>query len=129
MSRHIVATTDELPPGARKLVTAKGRPIAISNIGGEYFGLFNTCPHQGGNLCAGALVGLTVANEPGTYSYSRKGEMLRCPWHGWEFDVRTGQSWCDPQTIRTRSYPVEVEAGETVVKGPYVAETGDHERA
>jgi nitrite reductase/ring-hydroxylating ferredoxin subunit len=123
MSRYIVATADELPPGTRKLVTVKGRPIAIFNIEGEYFGLFNTCPHQGGSLCAGALVGLTVSSEPGTYSYSRKGEMLRCPWHGWEFDVRTGQSWCDPQTILTRSYPVEVEAGEAVVKGPYIAET------
>ncbi len=53
----------------------------------------------------------------------RKGEMLRCPWHGWEFDIRTGQSWCDPQRVRARLYPVAVEPGAEVVKGPYVAET------
>ena len=122
-TRHVVATVDELPPGSRKRVTVKGRPIAIFNIGGEFFGVFNSCPHQGGDLSAGHLVGLAIADEPGKCRVIRKGEMLRCPWHGWEFDIRTGQSWCDPQTIRTRSYPVAVEPGAEVAKGPYVAET------
>ncbi len=123
MSRHVVATVDELPPGSRKLVTVKGRPIAIFNIRGEYFGVFNLCPHQGGSLCDGALFGLVTSDEPGRYEMSRKGEMLRCPWHGWEFDIRTGQSWCDPETIRTKKYAIEVEPGAALAKGPYVAET------
>jgi nitrite reductase/ring-hydroxylating ferredoxin subunit len=123
VNRHVVATVDELPPGSRKLVTVKGRQVAIFNVSGEYFGIFNLCPHQGGSLCQGALLGLTTSDEPGTYKLSRKGEMLRCPWHGWEFDVRTGQSWCAPDTIRTRSYNVEVEAGAELIKGPYIAET------
>jgi nitrite reductase/ring-hydroxylating ferredoxin subunit len=123
VSRHVVATVDELPPGARKVVTVRGRPIAVFNVAGEFFGVFNLCPHQGGSLCEGALMGLAVSDEPGTYQLLRKGEMLRCPWHGWEFDIRTGQSWCDPETIRTRSYAVKAETGEELVKGPYVAET------
>jgi hypothetical protein len=49
--------------------------------------------------------------------------MLRCAWHGWEFDMRTGQSYFDPQHTRIRSYPVEIEDGEALAKGPYVAET------
>jgi nitrite reductase/ring-hydroxylating ferredoxin subunit len=53
----------------------------------------------------------------------RKGEMVRCPWHGWEFDIRTGQSWCEPAKVRARAYPTEIAAGAEVVKGPYVAET------
>ena len=122
-TRHVVATVDEMPPGSRKLVTVRGRPIALFNVAGEYFGIFNTCPHQGGSLCAGHLVGLTTSDGPGHYKHTRKGEMLRCPGHGWEFDIRTGQSWCDPLSVRTRSYNVEVEPGAEVVKGPYVAET------
>lgn len=47
----------------------------------------------------------------------------RCPWHGWEFDIRTGQSWCEPARIKVRSCPVEVAHGEELVQGPYVAET------
>jgi nitrite reductase/ring-hydroxylating ferredoxin subunit len=123
MARHVVAPVGEIPPGSRKLVTVRGRPIAIFNIGGEYFGLLNRCPHQGGNLFAGRLTGLLEAPVPGKYVYTRQGEILRCPWHGWEFDIRTGQSYCDPERIRTRAYAVEVEPGKTVVEGPYVAET------
>jgi nitrite reductase/ring-hydroxylating ferredoxin subunit len=123
MSRHVVAATRDIPPGTRKLVTIKGRPIAIFNLGGDFFGMFNRCPHQGGSLCEGAVTGLVESSAPGRYSYSRKGEIIRCPWHGWEFDVRTGQSYCDPKRFRARAYPVNVEPGSAVVKGPYVAET------
>ena len=123
MSRHVVAATAEIPPGNRKLFVVKGRPIAIFNLDGEYFGLLNRCPHQGGSLCDGVVTGLIESPEPGTYVYSRKGEILRCPWHGWEFDIRTGQSYCDPERIRTKSYEVAAETGRTVVEGPFVAET------
>ncbi len=61
--------------------------------------------------------------RPGEYKISRKGEIIRCPWHGWEFDVRTGQSWCEPDRIRTRHYPLEIAPGAQLVKGPYIAET------
>jgi nitrite reductase/ring-hydroxylating ferredoxin subunit len=123
MSKHVVATVQDLPPGTRKLVHVKGRPIAIFNIGGEYFGMLNRCPHQGASLCYGTLTGLLEAPEPGRYRFAREGEILRCPWHGWEFDVRTGQSYCDPTRIQAKSYKVEIENGVRVLKGPYVAET------
>ena len=123
MSRHVVAAASEIPPGNRKLVTVKGRPIVIFNLDGAFYGLFNRCPHQGGSLCDGVITGLLESSEPGTYTYSRKGEILRCPWHGWEFDIRTGQSYCDPERIRARAYPVETAPGRRIVEGPYVAET------
>jgi 3-phenylpropionate/trans-cinnamate dioxygenase ferredoxin subunit len=56
---------------------------------------------RAGSLARGKLTGLVLSQEPGTYQYSRAGEMLRCPWHGWEFDVRTGRSWCDPDRLRS----------------------------
>src|SRR3954451_15820067 len=123
MSKHVVATVGEIPPGQRKLVTVRGRQIAVFNLDGEFFGLFNRCPHQGGPMCEGILTGLIESDEPGEYRYSRKGEVLRCPWHGWELDGRTGQSSCEPERIQVRSYPVEVAEGQRVVQGPYVAET------
>ena len=64
------------------------------------------------------------SDGPGQLSARRaNGEFLRCPWHGWEFDIRTGQSWCDPKSTRARQFQVTVEPGEKLVKGPYVAET------
>jgi 3-phenylpropionate/trans-cinnamate dioxygenase ferredoxin subunit len=123
MSRHVIARVDELPPGTRKFLTIDRRPIAVFNIKGEFFGLLNRCPHQGAALCEGPLIGLAQSSDPGEIEYSRLGEIIRCPWHGWEFDIRTGQSYCDPKRFRAKAYPVNVEPGASVVKGPYVAET------
>jgi nitrite reductase/ring-hydroxylating ferredoxin subunit len=123
MARHVIAPVDELPPGTRKLLEIDGRPIAVFNIKGEYFGLMNRCPHQGAALCEGPLIGLAQAKTPGEIEYTKLGEIIRCPWHGWEFDIRTGQSYCDPRRFRVKAYPAHVEPGANVVKGPYVAET------
>jgi 3-phenylpropionate/trans-cinnamate dioxygenase ferredoxin subunit len=137
MAKHVVASVDEIAPGSRKIVEIGGRSIGVFNVGGEYFALRNRCPHQGGPLCLGRITGFLMAAQPGEYVYSRRGEILRCPWHGWEFDVKTGQSWFDPATTRVRTYPVTVEAAGAVgaeavdaeaapqglQPGPYVAET------
>jgi len=123
MPRHVVAKATELPPGSRKLVRVAGRDIVIFNIKGELFALSDRCPHKGGSLSRGKLTGLVESRAPGTYHYSRVGEVLRCPWHGWEFDVRTGRSWCDPARLRLMNYTVSVEPGAKLVEGPYLAET------
>jgi 3-phenylpropionate/trans-cinnamate dioxygenase ferredoxin subunit len=123
MSRHVVASVGEIPPGGRKLVTVKGRPIAVFNLGGEFFGLLNRCPHQGGSLCEGVLTGALTSAMPGEYTTTRPGEIIRCPWHGWEFDIRTGQSWCEPDRIQARQYTVEIAHGADLQQGPYAAET------
>lgn len=123
MPRHVVAAASEIPPGSRKIVNIRGREIGVFNLAGEYFALLNRCPHQGGELCKGTLTGLVTSREPGVFEFSRPGEMLKCPWHGWEYDIRTGQSWCDPNDTKVRAYPVSVEPGETLVRGPFVAET------
>ena len=139
MAKHEVATVDEIPPGGRKIVELEGRSVGIFNAAGELYAIRNTCPHQGGPLCRGVLTGFVVSNEPGKYQYLRRGEVIRCPWHGWEFDIKTGMSWVDPKRIRVKRYPVTVqgvtsgpattavnrcqlrEAGLT--EGPYRAET------
>jgi nitrite reductase/ring-hydroxylating ferredoxin subunit len=123
MARHVVAMVDEIAPGTSKIVTVRGREIGIFNVGQEFFALINRCPHEGAALCLGRIVGRMESDSPGKYRLTHVGEMLRCPWHGWEFDIRTGQSWCDPEHTRVRSYPVSVEPGESLVKGPFVAET------
>lgn len=132
MPKHIVASVDEIPAGERKLVEIAGRSIGIFNVNGEFYAIRNNCPHQGGPLCAGYLTGFVMSDKPGEYTYTRRGEIVRCPWHGWEFDVKSGQSWFDPAKMRVRNYQVTVEtiAPDTVEPpapglqpGPYVAET------
>jgi nitrite reductase/ring-hydroxylating ferredoxin subunit len=123
MSREVLARAAEVPPGTCKIVTARGREIGVFNIKGEFYALSNRCPHKGAELCRGMIVGLPQSDAPGEYRISRPGEFIRCPWHGWEFEIRTGQSWCDPNSVRARNFKVSVEPGSELLKGPYVVET------
>jgi len=123
MARHVVATVDDIPAGQRMLVKVGGWEIGIFNVGGEYFAVSNRCPHEGASLCKGRIVGLVESSEPGSYQFSRRGELLRCPWHGWEFDLRTGKSWCEPDRTKVRSYDLKVEPGGALVEGELQAET------
>jgi 3-phenylpropionate/trans-cinnamate dioxygenase ferredoxin subunit len=123
MARHVVARTEDIPPGARKIVTVNGREIGIFNVAGDFHGLINRCPHQGAPLCQGEIVSRLVAPIPGDYRLTRPGEMIRCPWHCWEFDIRTGQSLCDPHSVQARAYDVVVQPGSALAEGPFVAES------
>ena len=65
MSRHVVASVEEIAPGTCKVVTIKGREIGVFNVNNEFFALINRCPHQGAPLCQGAIVSRLVAPSPG----------------------------------------------------------------
>ena len=123
MASHVVAAVDEIPPGQRKLVEVGGRNIVVFNLGGDFFALNNRCPHRGGSLAHGIQTALVESKVPGEYLCSRPGEMVKCPWHGWEFDIRTGKSWCDPTRMRMRQYTGDGKPGRELVEGPYVAES------
>jgi nitrite reductase/ring-hydroxylating ferredoxin subunit len=107
MAKYVVATVDEIPPGGRKLVEAAGRSIGVFNVGGEFFALHNRCPHRGGALCLGPVTGTAVSDAGFAFVYGRAGELVRCAWHGWEFEIATGRPLVDGR-IRAKTYPVEV---------------------
>ncbi len=113
-TRHVVATAAELPPGQRKIVEVGGREIGVFNVRGKLYALRNVCPHRSAPLCLGRLRPLVVA--PGVYSvaHEREDEVLKCPWHNYEFDIRTGQALFDPR-LRVRTYSVCQEGDEIVL--------------
>jgi 3-phenylpropionate/trans-cinnamate dioxygenase ferredoxin subunit len=131
----VVARVGEIPAGGRKIVEINGRSIGIFHIGDEYFALLNKCPHQGGALCTGRLWGTLQSDRPGEFQYDPNQTVLTCVWHGWEFDLRTGQSLCEPERMHTRAYRVKrargdeldqqqvTIAGKAYLHGPYRAET------
>ncbi|MCR8635143.1 Rieske (2Fe-2S) protein [Paenibacillus radicis (ex Xue et al. 2023)] len=109
MGRHVVGTVTEVQAGGRKIVQAEGRSIGVFNVNGTYYAMRNSCPHQGAPLCQGRVTGMTLTAPPGQYVYGRSGEIIRCPWHGWEFDILTGKSIYDPHKCLVRTYDVTVE--------------------
>jgi 3-phenylpropionate/trans-cinnamate dioxygenase ferredoxin subunit len=110
MAKQVVARVAELPPGERRIVELEGRSIGVFNVHGTFYALRNRCPHQAAPLCKGAIKGMAMPSRPGEYIWAREGEIIRCPWHGWEFDITTGRSIFNPHRIRVASYQVTVEA-------------------
>lgn len=122
MGQNVVCRVDEIPEGTVKKVTVEGREIAVFNLGDRFAAIFNRCPHEGGELCLGTVAAFPDADAPGDYVIQKEKIMVRCPWHGWEFDLRTGQSYIDPRKMRVRSFEVDVVKGEDLSEGPYKIE-------
>ena len=94
---HRVAALDELPEGRVKTVTAGIHSMALTHIDGEYHAMDNRCPHQGGPLGEGSI-------EKGKHGEC----LLRCPWHGWDFDPKTGLPPGGHEDTGQTMYPLEV---------------------
>jgi nitrite reductase (NADH) small subunit len=90
-----VARIEDVPPGTIVAVEVGGEPIALANVDGELYAVQGHCLHLQGPLGEGRL----------------EGAVLTCPWHGWQYDVRTGENEFD-RAIQLSTYPVQVEDGE-----------------
>jgi 3-phenylpropionate/trans-cinnamate dioxygenase ferredoxin subunit len=112
----VVCSEAELPAGARRVVSVGGRSIGVFNVGGALYAVRNACPHQGARLCEGTVGGTMLPSDPCEYRYGLEGRVLRCPWHGWEFDLETGEKLFDPASnARVKTYRVAVEDGDVVI--------------
>jgi nitrite reductase/ring-hydroxylating ferredoxin subunit len=94
-----IAAAEELAPGTCGEYVAGDRMVALFNVDGRFYALDGICPHQGGPLGKGELCGAIVT----------------CPWHGFQFDVTTGQHQTS-KTLVHPTFPVKVEAGDVFVE-------------
>jgi len=93
-----IAKTAEIAPGTVHEVQAGGKPVAVANVGGKFYAISGTCLHRGGPLGQGSL----------------DGNVLMCPWHGWQFDVTSGKV-SGNATVGVDCYPLEVRGDELFV--------------
>ena len=114
--RATICRADELPPGERRISAVDGVEIGVFNVDGTFVAYRNYCPHQGAPVCRGRVGGTTLPSAPGHYVYGREGRILHCPWHGWQFDLESGEALGH----RARLAPVQVavEDGMLVVYVP-----------
>lgn len=112
MGEHVIGRVSDVPAGGRLIVTLEGRSVGVFNVHGRFYALRNWCPHQAAPLCQGAIKGLLTASDPDHVELSRQGEILRCPRHGWEFDITNGASVFNPHRMRAKTYDVTIEPGE-----------------
>ena len=111
--RYFVARVGEIPSGERLMVDINGKSIGLFNIHGRYVAVLNICPHELAPVCLGRVGGTTLPSAPGEWIWGREGEILACPWHGWEFDLLTGA--CLTNKRRLHTYEVKVEDDQIIV--------------
>jgi nitrite reductase (NADH) small subunit len=112
--RVLACRADELEPGERLICDVDGVSVGVFNVAGRFFALHNRCPHKGGPLCEGPVTGTTMPTDDFRYVYGRDGELVRCAWHGWEFEIATGRSLVHERT-KVKTFPVEVDDGAVYV--------------
>lgn len=118
MANHAIVSEKDLDDGERVTVQLEGREISVFNIDGEYYAYTNWCPHQSGPVCEGKISGTWEATvDEDTLAiereWTREGKILNCPWHGWEFEIESGESLA--QDVRLISHEVQVQDGELVI--------------
>jgi nitrite reductase/ring-hydroxylating ferredoxin subunit len=109
-----IGAATEFADGTIRTVGVNGREIGIVRWNGAMYAVNNLCTHQSGPVCSGILSGRLTAASPGGMDLDTSTPILACPWHGWEFDLRTGRALHDAQH-RLRIFPVRVENGRVLV--------------
>jgi len=116
MAEWFVAKASEMADGERRIVTAGKRDIGVFCKDGEYFAYSNTCLHQGGPACEGLLIAnvVDIVTPDRLYHGQTFGDDMHfvCPWHGYEYDLRTGEFVGD-RKLKLRRYEV-VQKGDEV---------------
>ncbi len=115
-TEHDVGAVVEFGDGEPRRVSADGRALVVVRSGDRVFAARDVCPHQAARLSDGAVCGTTLPCKPGEdVRYGRDGEILVCPWHGWEYDLTTGRGLAEPDRVRIATYSARVDEGRDLV--------------
>jgi nitrite reductase/ring-hydroxylating ferredoxin subunit len=116
--KHPVGAVDDFPAGEIRIVKIGTRSIGIVNNGEKLYAVLNVCPHELAPICEKAAIGGTMMpSATGTVEYGMHNRILRCPWHGYEFDLEDGgRTVFTTFKARVRLFPVSVEDGQVLVE-------------
>lgn len=93
-----VCRSEDLVAGQMLGTTLGPVPLCVGRTGkGELFAVVDKCLHQGGPLSRGRCQGTTEGDKVGDYRYVREGEVIKCPWHGYEYEAMTGRALAEPE--------------------------------
>lgn len=117
MMREVVFKKEDIDPGKMKSALLGKIPIVVCRTkDGEFYAYANRCLHQGAPLSEGVLCGDTKRTDiHGNYEYIRDGEILRCPWHGLEYDIKNDGCMLAEPDKKLRSFNVKIEGDHVIV--------------
>ncbi|MBD2844093.1 Rieske 2Fe-2S domain-containing protein [Paenibacillus sp. IB182496] len=106
-----VARVGDFGEADRLVVQVKNVEIGLFKVGNDYYAWRNLCPHAAAPICAGTVCGTMLPSGVYEHEFGREGEIVRCPWHNWEFDLRTGELLADP-SVKLRGFELVREGEE-----------------
>ena len=110
---------NELVVNQFKIVEVDGHAVGVLRGPDDtIFACLNRCPHKNAEICKGMVGGTLLPSTPEELEYGLEDELIRCPWHGMEFSLRTGQCVFTDESLRLRLYETEVRDGRVYVLGP-----------
>ncbi len=112
---HQVGRIDEVRSDGCRIVDVNGRRVGVISVDDGFYAVSDRCPHMGASMCKGTMSGTFLEAAPHELVYGKHGRVMRCPWHGWEFDLETGRSLLEPERFGLRTYQVTVEDGMVVL--------------
>jgi nitrite reductase (NADH) small subunit len=114
---HHVGQIEDFPDGGCRILELDGESIGIYRRGRDFYALRNVCPHMFAPLCRGTVGGTMLPSAPNEFTYGLDGYVARCPRHGWEFDIRTGETvFGIDKRRRARTFSVTVDSDDVVVE-------------
>lgn len=114
VQKYKVAATDDLSDGDRIITEIHGQEIAVFRIDGEYHAVANFCVHESGPLCEGELTCEIAEGDDGFWVVERDGEVITCPWHSCQFEVKTGVN-VQSDRYKVPTYKTEIRDDEIFV--------------
>ncbi|WP_194841245.1 Rieske (2Fe-2S) protein [Salinibacillus xinjiangensis] len=115
MEKHVLCDKEKLEIGDKEIFQVGRISIVLIRTEDGFHAMRNVCPHQGGPLGKGALQGAALPSDVGEYCYDKKRDVLYCPWHHWDFDVKNGCSIRNPESVKVKTYKVSVEEESVVL--------------
>ena len=115
LEAHDVGAETDFEFDRFRVFEIRGRAIGVVHSAAGWFAIRNRCPHQGAPLCAGKVTGTMLPGPPDQLEWAMDGQVVRCPWHGWEFDLESGRSLFSVSKDRAATYPVRVSDGRVAV--------------
>ena len=89
--------------------------IGLFRVGDRVLAWRNVCPHQAAPVCRGVVTGTREPSGVYEYRYGRDGEILQCPWHGWEFDLLSGEHLAAGSAVKLQRFEAEVRGNDVYV--------------
>ncbi|GAC1405080.1 MAG: Rieske (2Fe-2S) protein [Candidatus Velthaea sp.] len=114
--KHLLGEASDFAPQTCVVREIDGRSIAIWHQDGKFYATRDACPHMGAPLSCGTIEGTMLPSRAKEYSYGMEGHVLRCPWHGYEFSLDTGEPLFGTSDLRVITYPVTLEADQLYIE-------------